>query len=106
MTIFDTSVTHLEPTWARPDPDLWVATVNGDYAGMIEFHDGRFVCRNHTGDIIAHATSIPAAKDALRAHLRARKTPVATGHLATFATKLPRLFGDKAPRTAYMRSAD
>jgi hypothetical protein len=106
MTIFDTSVTHLEPTWARPDTDLWVATVNGDYAGMIEFNDGRFVCRNHIGDVVANSTSIPAAKEALRTHLRSRTTPVATGHLSAFTTRLPRLFGEKVPRTAYMRSTD
>ena len=104
MTISNTSTLNLEPTWARPDTDLWVATVNGDYAGMIEFRDGRFVCSNHTGDVVAQRTSIPAAKEALRTHLMSRRTPVATGQLAAFATKLPRLFGEKVPRTGYMRS--
>ncbi|TBN57675.1 hypothetical protein EYE40_09905 [Glaciihabitans arcticus] len=53
--------------WSSPDAGLWVASTQGDYAGMIEFADGRFVVTDATGRAVGTATSIPLAKLALAA---------------------------------------
>jgi hypothetical protein len=60
-------------SWRSPELNLWVATSNGEYAGMVEFLDGHFVARGRTGDIIDHFSSIPAAQDAVteRSHVDA-----------------------------------
>jgi hypothetical protein len=52
-------------SWRSPELNLWVATSNGEYAGMVEFLDGHFVARGRTGDVIDHFSSIPAAQEAV-----------------------------------------
>jgi len=79
--------------WTNPDTGLWVATINGDYAGMIEFTDGRFVVRDATGVVVGYATSIPAAKQTLISPAQTRFTR--TGPLAMIG---------RAPRSGYRRS--
>ena len=79
--------------WTNPDAGLWVATVAGDYAGMVEFLDGRFVARDATGVIVGTATSIPAAKQALITPAQPRFTR--NGPLAMIG---------RAPRSGYRRS--
>jgi hypothetical protein len=100
MTIFDTrgeAAVTADVSWSSPDKDLWVATVNGDYAGMIEFADGHFVVNDHTGEIIATTSSIPAAKSELTSHASTASNPVAEliSHIAPRAAR--------PPRTSYAR---
>jgi hypothetical protein len=54
-----------EISWRSPELNLWVATSNGEYAGMVEFLDGHFVARGRTGDVIDHLSSIPSAQKAV-----------------------------------------
>ena len=72
MTVLDTRLTAAVPTvdvtWASPDNGLWVATINGDYAGMVEFADGHFVVSDHTGTVLTTTSSIPDAQSALSTH--------------------------------------
>jgi hypothetical protein len=102
MTLVQTRGTEAastEVSWSSPDLNLWVATVNGDYAGMIEFTDGHFVVNDHTGEIVATTSSIPAAQSELTAHAEAR---VAANPVTELISHLaPRL--SRAPRTSYAR---
>ena len=104
MTILQergTDAASTEVSWSSPDLNLWVATVNGDYAGMIEFTDGHFVVNDHTGAIVATTSSIPAAQSELTAHAEAR---VAANPVAELISHIaPRL--SRAPRTSYARGA-
>ena len=87
--------------WSSPDINLWVATIAGEYAGMIEFSQGHFVVSDATGSLIATTTNIPAAQDALEngaAPQPVRQMP--TGLTFKGASLLSR-----APRTSYRRSA-
>jgi len=59
----------VDVVWSTPDINLWVATVEGEYAGMVEFADGHFVVTDHTGSIVTSESSIPAAQAALPARL-------------------------------------
>ena len=64
MTILETRSTAdaTTVTWTSPDTDLWVATIDGEYFGMIEFVGGHFVTSDATGVVLSSASSIPAAK--------------------------------------------
>jgi len=62
-----------EIVWSSPASNLWVASSNGDYAGMVEFVDGHFSARSSTGALISVSTSIPAAQAAVAEH---RETPL------------------------------
>ena len=104
MTLFDTRVQAVEASadvvWSAPDTDLWVATVNGEYAGMIEFTDGHFVVRDHAAAIVATCASIPAAQEALATHAasaRSRSHDALGQAIAALAPR-PRL-----ARPAYLR---
>jgi len=55
----------VDVVWANPDNNLWVATVDGEFAGMVEFSDGHFVVTDHAGSTVATESSIPAAQAAL-----------------------------------------
>ena len=55
----------VDVVWATPDSNLWVATVAGEFAGMVEFADGHFVVTDHTGSVVTSESSIPAAQAAL-----------------------------------------
>lgn len=108
MTIFDNrtsgKMAAAEISWTTPDQNLWVATVDGDYAGMIEFDDGRFLVRNKTNHTIATHVSIPRAQSALAEHVRTQSLPAAArflNALTQFETRAP--FLDRRPRPGYAR---
>jgi hypothetical protein len=108
MTIFDTraatKVSPAEILWTTPDANLWVATVDSDYAGMIEFDDGHFVVRGMTNNTVATCATIPAAKDAFAKYVHSRSLPAAVRLLSTLATADPRSpFLDRRPRPGYAR---
>lgn len=72
MTVLDTrrieAKKPVDVSWATPAIGLWVATINGDYAGMVEFTDGHFVVTDHTGTVVTTTSSIPDAQAALSSH--------------------------------------
>jgi hypothetical protein len=76
MTMFDTRRDAVSTTadlaWSNPDFDLWVATVGGDYAGMVEFTEGHFVVRDAMAAPIATCSSIPEAQATLAAETARR----------------------------------
>ncbi|WP_285042130.1 hypothetical protein [Plantibacter sp. LMC-P-059a] len=51
--------------WAEPDATLWVASIDGEYAGMVEFRDGRFVAASSTGKDLGIFVSLLRAKEAV-----------------------------------------
>jgi hypothetical protein len=108
MTIFDTrsssTVSPAQISWATPDANLWVATVDSDYAGMIEFADGHFVVRGMKNDTIAVSATIPAAKDAFAQHIQSLSLS-APARLLHALTALPARapFLDRRPRPGYAR---
>jgi hypothetical protein len=65
LTVERAAGTATTISWRSPELNLWVATSNGEYAGMVEFLDGHFVARGRTGDVIDHFSSIPAAQEAV-----------------------------------------
>lgn len=92
--------------WTNPDTNLWVATVAGDYAGMIEFSDGHFVVHGHTGTEIATFSNIPAAKSALIEHTCSRTAPKAVRLLNSLkASVSANPFADHTPRPVYARGS-
>jgi hypothetical protein len=52
-------------SWVSPHPQLWVATVNGEYLGMVEFTDGHFVANDTMRATYASFASLAEAKLAL-----------------------------------------
>ena len=72
MTVLDIrrneATLPVDVAWSSPDLDLWVATIDGDFAGMVEFTDGHFVVSDHTGTVLTTTSSIPDAQSALSAH--------------------------------------
>lgn len=108
MTIFDnrtsSNVAQAEISWTTPDANLWVATVDGDYAGMIEFDNGHFLVRNKTNTTIATQISVLRAQDALAEHVHSRSLPVAA-RLFNALTQLEKRspFLDRRPRPGYAR---
>jgi len=105
MTMLEMTQTELAApaaiAWSSPDINLWVATLAGEFAGMIEFSQGHFVVSDATGSLIATTTNIPAAQDALENGA----APVAVRQMPTGLTfKTPSILS-RAPRTAYRRSA-
>ena len=55
----------VQPSWTRPTDDLWIASVDGEFAGMIEFADGHFVTTDRTGGLLANFSGIPQAMRAI-----------------------------------------
>ena len=108
MTLFDTRSpdTTLVPelAWSSPDSNLWVASLNGDYAGMVEFTDGHFAVHNAQGESVATCSSIPEAQSALAAQATTTAAPAAVRFLATLATTSPRPLSLRTPKTGYVRS--
>jgi len=72
MTVLDIrrneATLPVDVAWSSPDLDLWVATIDGDFAGMVEFTDGHFVVSDHTGTVLTSESSIPAAQSVLEQH--------------------------------------
>jgi hypothetical protein len=61
------------PTWVSPEAKLWVASRNGEYAGMVEYTEGHFAAHDHAGRSRGTHSSLPAAQRAVAA------TPAASG---------------------------
>jgi hypothetical protein len=97
-TARDTLATDI--VWSSPESNLWVATANGDYAGLVEFVDGHFSVRSSTGSVVAECSSIPAAQAALVQHL---DTPLSSARSA-FGPTAPRSFFSR-PRPTYLRDS-
>ncbi|MET0954390.1 MAG: hypothetical protein ABWY68_00475 [Cryobacterium sp.] len=103
MTVFgsrlgkNTRATEIE--WTSPATNLWVATENGEYAGMVEFVTGHFTVRSSTGSPVAECTSIPAAQAALARHLA---SPVSVAR-AALNQATARAFLGRVPRPTYLR---
>jgi len=87
--------------WSSPAGNLWVATENGDHAGLVEFVNGHFSVRSSTGSVVAECSSIPAAKDALAVHLAAPDS----GTRSTFNLATSRTFLGRVPRPGYLRGS-
>lgn len=87
--------------WAAPESNLWIATANGDCAGLVEFVDGHFSVRSNTGAVVAECSSIPAAQAALTRHL---ESPMSLSR-SPFGGAAPRSFFNRAPRPGYLRDS-
>jgi hypothetical protein len=101
MTIFANRTTTgtTDIVWSTPDSNLWVATADGEYAGLVEFVDGHFSVRGSTGSVVAECSSIPAAQAALTRHIDTPTSLAAT--MLNPATS--RSFLCRTPRPAYWR---
>jgi hypothetical protein len=55
----------IEPTWSQPADELWIGSVGGEFAGMIEFADGHFVATDRTGVLLDNFSGIPGAMNAV-----------------------------------------
>jgi hypothetical protein len=106
MPIFDSRTTQgtTDIVWSTPDSNLWVATANGDYAGLVEFVEGHFSVRSSTDSVVAVCSSIPTAQAALVRHV---ETPpsiaAAVLNNAALHPASPRSFLCRTPRPAYWR---
>ena len=108
MTLFDIradkDAASATISWTKPDTNLWVATVDGEYAGMVDFVAGHFEVSDHQGGIIGVHTSIPEAQAALAAHANAQTLPAAVRLLNAFKSASgPSPLLDRRPRPAYQR---
>ena len=88
-------------SWSSPDDNLWVATIAGEFAGMIEFSNGHFVVSDATGSLVATTTNIPAAQDALENGA----APQPVRQMPTGLTFKGMSILGRAPRAAYRRTA-
>ncbi|MFB2580784.1 hypothetical protein ACEXQD_06005 [Herbiconiux sp. P15] len=68
--------------WASPETRLWVATHDGEYAGMVEFTDGHFVTHDRAGRTVGTSSSLPAAQ---RAILHPVAAPISLPYVAAVA---------------------
>lgn len=62
-----TNTTTNTISWAEPEPTLWVASKAEEYAGMVEFRDGRFTASSSTGQPLGEFVSVLRAKAAVEA---------------------------------------
>ncbi|MGK9148100.1 hypothetical protein KXS11_10795 [Plantibacter flavus] len=62
--------------WAELDASLWVASTGGEYAGMVEFRDGRFLAASETGQPLGEHVSLLRAKAAVESGPKAMALPV------------------------------
>ena len=86
-TLSDRRVIH----WSSPDSELWVANGDGEYAGMVEFMEGRFEVRNSIGAVVGTATSVPAAREMLENHVLGRPQRSLAMRSRTSLVPFPRL---------------
>ena len=108
MTIFDSrptrTVVPAQITWAAPDTNLWVATLDGNYAGMIEFDNGHFVVRNLVNTAVATTATIPSAQRAFSAYVDAQSKSPAVRFFRSLTTPTSHTpFLDRRPRPDYAR---
>ena len=54
-------------SWTTPAEDLWIASVDGEFAGMIEFADGHFITTDRRGGLLDNFSGIPHAMRAVAA---------------------------------------
>ena len=52
-------------SWTTPAEDLWIASVDGEFAGMIEFADGHFIATDRTGVLLDTVSGVPGAMHAV-----------------------------------------
>jgi hypothetical protein len=108
MPIFDSRTTKgtTDIEWSTPDSNLWVASANGDYAGLVEFVDGHFSVRGSTGSVVAECSSIPAAQAALARHIESPPSiAAAVLKTAVLNPASPGSFLCRTPRPAYWRDS-
>ena len=93
-TLSDRPATGTESVieWTSPDAELWVANADGEYAGMVEFIDGRFEVRNAIAGSVGAATSIPEARAMLEDHVHGRPHRSLAKRSRTSLVPLPRRF--------------
>jgi hypothetical protein len=53
------------PQWRSPHQELWVSSANGEYRGMIEHSNGRYVAANHRGTTVGEFTTLAQAQRAV-----------------------------------------
>ena len=53
------------PQWKSPQETLWVSTANGEYRGMIEHTNGRYVAANRYGSTVGEFASLAQAQHAV-----------------------------------------
>lgn len=51
--------------WTSPDRGLWVASEKGDFTGMIERRDGKYIATDALGTPVGSFESLPDAQIAL-----------------------------------------
>ena len=75
--------------WSTPDAELWVATADDEYSGMVEFLDGHFEVRNSIGLVIGTAPSVPAARALLENHIHGISPRLRGGRLSVLRRVTP-----------------
>jgi len=55
----------LDLLWSHPVRDLWIASADGEFAGMVEFVDGRFVATDRTGGLLDAFSGAAQARSAV-----------------------------------------
>ena len=58
------SFSSCSPKWRSPQEELWVSTANGEYRGMIEHSNGRYIA-NHRGAAVGEFNSLAQAQRAV-----------------------------------------
>jgi hypothetical protein len=53
------------PQWRSPHEQLWVSSANGEYRGMIELINGRYIAANHRGTTVGEFNSLAQAQRAV-----------------------------------------
>lgn len=67
----------VEPlSWSAPEPKLWVANQQGEYAGMVEYLDGHFLATGARGEDFGEYSDRGQAQDAVRHGGSGRRMPV------------------------------
>ena len=54
-----------EIIWATPEAKLWIATREGEYAGMVEYAEGHFVASGPIGDDLGSFSDVAQAQAAV-----------------------------------------
>ena len=67
MRLLEERPNTTEPLWAQPADQLWIASVDGEFAGMIEFADGHFITTDRRGGLLDNFSGIPHAMRAVAA---------------------------------------
>jgi len=65
MRLLEERPNTTDPLWAQPADQLWIASVDGEFAGMIEFADGHFIATDRTGMLLDTFSGVPRAMHAV-----------------------------------------